>query len=86
VWVYELDESGTGSRFPPSAVTVLFDHPVGSINNNTGDCKTFNLPTPPLLSDSAYLFMRVQAVDTQSVATTSGALAQLGRVTATYTP
>ena len=50
VWVYELNESGGGGHFPPSAVTIPLNQPVGSI------------------------------------ATTTSALAQLGRVTATYTP
>ncbi len=86
VWVYELNESGSGSQFPPSAVTVLLNQAVGSVANDTGDCQTFTLSNPPLLTANAYTLLRVEVTDTQSVATTTGALAQLGRVTATYTP
>ena len=86
VWVYELNESGSGSQFPPSMAAVLLNRAVGSIANNTGGCQTFALSSPPLLTTNAYMFLRVEVTDTQSIATTTGALAQLGRVTATYTP
>ena len=86
VWVYELNESGSGSHFPPSTAAVLLNRAVGSIVNNTGGCQTFALSSPPLVTTTAYMFLRVEVTDTQSIATTTGALAQLGRVTATYTP
>ena len=86
VWVYELNESGSGSQFPSSAVAVPLNQAVGSIANNTGGCQTFTLSNPPLVTANAYMFLPVEVTDTQSIATTTGALAQLGRVTATYTP
>ena len=86
VWVYELNESGSGSQFPPSTVAVRLNQAVGSIANNTGGCRTFTLSNPPVVIANAYMFLRVEVTDTQSIATTTGALAQLGRVTATYTP
>jgi hypothetical protein len=86
VWVYELNESGSGGQFPSSLVSAPLNRAVGSIANNTGGCQTFTLSNPPLVTANAYMLLRVEVTDTQSIATTSGALAQLGRVTATYTP
>jgi hypothetical protein len=74
-----------GASFRPPVVVPL-NQAVGSIANDTGGCQTFTLSNPPLVTANAYMFLCVEVTDTQSVATTSGALAQLGRVTATYTP
>jgi Collagen triple helix repeat (20 copies) len=87
VWVYELNEAPTGTTgFSGGTTTAPLDEAVSSITNKTSGCKTFTLSSPPLITAGAYLLFRVEVVDKQSAATTSGALAQLGRVTATYSP
>ncbi len=85
VWVYELNETDTGTGFPPATVTTPLDQAV-SLGNKSHGCPTFTLTSPPPIEPGAFLFLRVRVVDTQGKGDSSGALAQLGRVTATYTP
>ena len=85
IWVYELNEADTGTGFPPSAVSTPLDQAV-SLGNKTHGCPTYALASPPPIAPGAFLFLRVRVVDTQGKGDSSGALAQLGRVTATYSP
>jgi hypothetical protein len=85
-WVYAISESGNGSAFPSSSSTALYDQSVSGITNNTGGCRTLTLSAPASVPAGAYLVFRVEAVDTQTVATSGGALVQLGDATANFTP
>ncbi len=85
VWVYELNQADTGTGFPPSAVSTLLDQSV-SLGNKSHGCPSFTLTSPPPIEPGAFLFLRVRVVDTQGKGDSNGALAQLGRVTASYTP
>jgi hypothetical protein len=85
VWVYQVDEPSSGSGgFATPVVTIPLDKPT-SLANNTYGCPTYTLPSPPLISSGAYLFLRVQ-VETTSTTSNPGGLAQLGRVKANYGP
>jgi hypothetical protein len=86
IWVYELTESSGATTSAPSGTpTTLLDESISSIKNKTGNCKTVDLSSAsPAIADDSWLLLRVEATDKQSVATTSGALVQLGRVTANY--
>lgn len=85
VWVYQLTEADTGSGFPPSASSTPLNKAV-SLPNKSHGCPTYTATNAPLITAGSFLFLRVQAVDTQGSGDSTGALAQLGRVTATYTP
>lgn len=87
IWIFTLTEpSGGTTAFPPTTVGTLLDQSISSIKNNTGNCKSFSLSAPQPVPTDGYVLLRLEGVDNQSTATTSGALVQLGRVTATYTP
>lgn len=87
VWVIEVDEEADGTdAFPPSTVTTTLDRPLTGINNDTSGCRAFSVPNAPLMAPNAYVIVRVQATDQQGNGDSSGALLQLGRLTATYTP
>ena len=85
VWVYELNEADTGAGFPPAKVSTPLDQAV-SLGNKTHGCPAYALPSPPLIEPGSFLFLRVRVVDTQGNGDSNGALAQLGRVTASYVP
>jgi hypothetical protein len=85
VWVYALNEADTGAGFPPAKVSTPLDQVV-SLGNKTHGCPAYRLPTPALIEEGSFLFLRVRVVDTQGKGDSSGALAQLGRVTASYVP
>src|SRR5262249_15093615 len=85
VWVYELNEADTGAGFPPAKVSTPLDQAV-SLGNKSHGCPAYALPSPAPIEEGAFLFLRVRIVDTQAKGDSSGALAQLGRVTATYIP
>jgi hypothetical protein len=86
VSVVVVDENGASSTsFPHETVTTPLDETT-NLKNGTGDCKTFALTAPSSIPAQGYMFVRVSATDTQTAPSTSGALVQLGSVTATYTP
>jgi hypothetical protein len=85
IWVYALNETDTGTGFPPSASTTPLDQTV-SLGNKTHGCPTFALAAPAPIEPNTFLFLRLRIVDTQGKGDSTGALAQLGRVTATYVP
>jgi hypothetical protein len=85
IWVYELNEADTGAGFPPSKVSTPLDQAV-SLGNKSHGCPTYSLTSPPPIEPGSFLFLRVRVVDTQGNGDSNGALAQLGRVTASYGP
>jgi hypothetical protein len=85
VWVYALNETDTGSGFPPSAASTPLDQTV-SLGNKTHGCPSYALASPAPIEPGSFLFLRVRVVDTQGNGDSTGALAQLGRVTAGYVP
>jgi hypothetical protein len=62
---------------------ILLDQSVSLANKSHG-CPSYNLSSPPTIVPGSYLFVRVEAVDTQGNGDSTGALVQLGRVSATY--
>jgi hypothetical protein len=83
VRVYQLNETDSGSGFPPVQSAILLDQSVSLANKSHG-CPSYNLSSPPTIVPGSYLFVRVEAVDTQGNGDSTGALVQLGRVSATY--
>jgi hypothetical protein len=85
VRVYQLNETDSGSGFPPSQSTILLDDSVSLANKSHG-CPSYDLSSPATIAPGSYLFVRLEAVDTQGNGDSTGALVQLGRVSAAYTP
>ena len=89
VWVYELDEPDptgtTPGAIPPYTTITLLDKPISKTANDSGNCRTFAIPDPPLLQPTAYLMLRTEATTT-STGANGGTLVQLGRISETYTP
>jgi hypothetical protein len=63
--------------------TLLLDQSV-SLANKTHGCPSYSPSSPPTIAPGSYLFVRLEAVDTQGNGDSTGALVKLGRVSATY--
>jgi hypothetical protein len=84
-WIYAVSESGSGSKFPAPRDTLLAGRAISGVANDSGGCMTVTLPTPVTVPPASWLEFRVEASDDQTDPTSSGALVQLGGVTANFT-